>query len=332
MKYNEQFFLARMNRFAPTGFKFVAVGPNRNIALYSSKIMGDVPPRGAFVSDISFDMIDDVYGHLLNHNRSHDVLGAQMVRPVRLSETEHLKELGYMSVLDRVDKYLLLNRGPMLNKRAIVIQSMMDVNVSVPRFLNQGMRTSVEKSVWYAVKQVMGSVNATEMNALGKMYAKSAEKMTGLGIVKGSKSKTTTTQDYINAEKLKKLTATYEYFQYDVMPEVKQLEQELGIDTAIEPELFPREISMQVLQEILANLKSEMDECNLKLGNDVVFRPAVEQMNYMLSRQPGLGKISSQISKTSRPGQGGTTTTPEPGWFQQILFYARLAMTPVKTR
>ena len=64
--FDARFILARMNQYAPRGYKFVTVGNDNRIALKSEQIMGNQSPRGAFVSDISFDLIFGLYGELLN--------------------------------------------------------------------------------------------------------------------------------------------------------------------------------------------------------------------------------------------------------------------------
>ena len=65
MVFESGWFLRQMNKFAPHGFEFKTVDNTKRIALYSREIMGNQTPRGPFISEFSFDLLDCLFSGML---------------------------------------------------------------------------------------------------------------------------------------------------------------------------------------------------------------------------------------------------------------------------
>lgn len=74
--FEKGWFLHKMNKHAPRGYKFVAIGDDGRIAMYAPEFMGNRSPMGPFLSCFSFDLLDHVYGGLMTRRSSHMSQGA----------------------------------------------------------------------------------------------------------------------------------------------------------------------------------------------------------------------------------------------------------------
>lgn len=182
--FDMRLILACMNKFAPSGYKFIAIGNDNRIAMHSDKIMGNQPPRGAFVSDISFDLIFGLYGDLLNgkeaepdNNLYERMKFFQYNRPTGVSQEKHEK---YMTTIQNIHAYDFgmlppfarkhAPTRPMLDKNAILIQGVMDSGQMPPKYLNERMHKIANETVWWAFRRVMLGLRLSRLQNLRKTY------------------------------------------------------------------------------------------------------------------------------------------------------------------
>ena len=182
--FDMRFILACMNKYAPSGYKFVTVGNDNRIAMHSDKIMGNQTPRGAFISDISFDLIFGLYGDLLNgkeagpdDNLYERIKFFQYNKPAGISQEKHDK---YMNIIQNIRAYdfgmlvpFATKRAPtrpMLNKNAILVQGVMDSGQMPPKDLNERMHKIANETVWWAFRRVMLGLRLSRLQNLRKTY------------------------------------------------------------------------------------------------------------------------------------------------------------------
>ena len=182
--FDMRFIVASMNKFAPHGYKFTTSGNNNCIALQSAHIMGNQAPRGAFVSDISFDLLFGLYGDLLNgkisgpdENLYERIKFFTYARPTGVSQAQHDK---YMNTIKNINTYDLGLMPPLsfksapgrlfMNKNAILVQGTMDSGQIPPKYLNDRMHKIVNEIVWWAFRRVMLDLKLSKLQKLRKTY------------------------------------------------------------------------------------------------------------------------------------------------------------------
>ena len=182
--FDMRFILACMNKFAPQGYKFITVGDDNRIAMYSPTITGNQNPRGAFISDISFDLIFGLYSDLLNgkidgpdENLYERIKFFQYERPSGVSATEHTK---YKKTIENIRSYdfgmiapLATKRAPtrpFVNKNAILVQGVMDSGNVPPKYLNDRLHKIVNETVWWAFRRAMLGLKLSRLQQLRKTY------------------------------------------------------------------------------------------------------------------------------------------------------------------
>ena len=224
--FDMRFIVMRMNKFAPRGYKFVVVGKDNRIALQSTKIMGNQPPRGAFVSDISFDLIFGIYGDLLkgkidgpDSNLYDRVKYHNYEKSSGTSDEQHKR---YMNILKNIRSYEIgmmppiamksAPTRPFMNKNAILVQGTMDAGMMPPKYLNDRMHKIVNETVWWTFRRALLNMKLSRLEKLRKTYR---SHLAAKAIIPGTKSGLTS--------QLKQTE--------NISPRQKELEQRLDILT-----------------------------------------------------------------------------------------------------
>lgn len=188
MVFEKGWFLHKMNKYAPKGFKFVARGKEGRIALYSKEYMGKQDPMGPFVSCFSFEMLDMLFGGLMTRRISgvnqgstiadymhlHDIAQLPIfAKTQQAAESQQAKYRIYRSV---AEPYMseMRSRPRMIlsDKNALLIQGMQDSKAFLPEYLTKRLQLYVNKSVWYAIESVFGSMPICDMNYYQDLYRK----------------------------------------------------------------------------------------------------------------------------------------------------------------
>lgn len=196
--FDMRFILASMNKFAPAGWRFVTVGNDNRIAMQSTRIMGNQSPRGAFVSDISFDLIYGVYGDLFypkqehaNTNLYEQMKFFQYEKPSNVPQDTHDKYIKTIKGLDSWDFGMMWPMAakhaptrPMLNKNAALVQGVMDSGNVPPAYLNNRMHKIVNETVWWAFRRALLGLTLERLQHLRKVYR---THMTAKAVIPGKK-------------------------------------------------------------------------------------------------------------------------------------------------
>ena len=188
MIFEKGWFLRKMNKYAPKGFRFVARGKEGRIALYAVDVMGKQEPAGPFVSCFSFEMLDMLFGGLLtrrsaniDHGSSvadnmHDYDIAQIpifAKTQQAAEAQYAKYRIYRSIIrPYMDIY---KRKPYMafpETNALLIQGLQDSKAFLPESLSKRMQDYVNKYVWYAIESVFASMSICNMNYYQDLYRK----------------------------------------------------------------------------------------------------------------------------------------------------------------
>lgn len=228
--FNQRFILNAMNRFAPNGYKFVISGPERKIALYNAEIMGDQEPRGAFVSDISFDLIEGVYGSLFkpeNNITYEDTVFWRMRtfladKPYRTSKEKHAK---YVKTIEEMSGFKLLTTEflhskhaplPLFTKNnAIIVQGIMDDGKPAPEYLQKRMHEIANFIVWWTFRRAMRTVRAAKLLKHRKAYKR---KMNQLRVSPGTRSEYTQWRDNVDLKNTTHMRNRLYSLRYDMLP------------------------------------------------------------------------------------------------------------------
>ena len=182
--FDARFILARMNQYAPRGYQFVTVGNDNRIALKSEQIMGNQSPRGAFVSDISFDLIFGLYGELLNgkiagpdDNLYERMKFFQYEKPYGVPQEKHDKYIQIIKSIHAWDFGMLppftFKHAPIKSfstKNAILVQGAMDTGQVPPKYLNERMHKIANEVVWWSFRRVMLELKLSRLQQLRKTY------------------------------------------------------------------------------------------------------------------------------------------------------------------
>lgn len=253
MIFERGWFLHKMNKFAPRGYKFVANGPDGRIAMYSSEFMGDKNPSGPFVSCFSFDMLDNVYGGLLTRRSSHISQGAPLSeylfsynlgKPLNI-QSEEKYEIYRSTVSQHVHTYCRPHPF-LIRKNAIFIRALQDSNAYLPDNLNMRLNNYVNKCTWYAIEKLFSSMLICDMKYYQEQYR---TKMQELGIVRGERFGALDVEKFSREKRYENLTVKIEELKYDILPR-----QEKSLARAVQRESAPEK--QQQLQSNIAKTQS----------------------------------------------------------------------------
>lgn len=188
MVFEKGWFLHKMNKYAPKGYKFVARGTEGSIALYSKQIMGKQDPVGPFISCFSFEMLDMLFGGLLTRRSKHVNYGATLadnlhnydlvhmpiiVKTQQAADTQYSKYCMYRSIAERyMATYKTKPYMPFLDTSATLIQGLQDASAALPENLSKCMQAYVNKTVWYALQSVFASMPICDMIYYQNLYHK----------------------------------------------------------------------------------------------------------------------------------------------------------------
>lgn len=225
--FNQRFIMNIMNRYAPKGYRFVLIGSDRRIAIESAEIMGNQKPRGAFVSDISFDMIEGVYGSLFKNDKeafTSDTIYWRMRgfipdKPYRTTKEKHEQYVKTLEGISRqtipyIDFLQSKPNTPWFRQNAIIVQGIMDSGKAAPKFLNDRLHKAVNSIVWWTFRRAMRQVKASKLVKYKNSYKKT---MNRINVVPGTRSGFTMWRDDIDLKKRTALRAHLEHLQYDVL-------------------------------------------------------------------------------------------------------------------
>lgn len=224
------FFLSLMNRYAPRGYRFVIVGDERRIALRCPEFMGNQTPSGPFVSEFSFDMLDDVYGGLMTKSamvlnpaqtpefymRDYELARLDK-HPITISQAtanDRLHDI-YLNVIQRKRAVLFALPPLFFRKNAILIQGLMDSCMCVPKYLNNRIARYVSDCTWCAITRAMSCMSISRMRAFQDDYK---EKSQELGFTSGKKSRLTKIENAIRAKNYENTDIYISWLRYDVLP------------------------------------------------------------------------------------------------------------------
>ena len=230
MIFEKGWFLRKMNKYAPSGYTFVALGKEGRIAMRATDITGDQEPRGPFVSNMSFEMLDCVYGGLLTRRNSHirqsdtpsdylmayDIARPQTFAPDAKTAQEQDSKYEMYRAIARAHIHTP-NRpcAPFMRKNALLIQGMQDGNLPLPSALSERLNNYVNKCTWYAIEKVLSSMPIGDMKYYQNLYR---EKMAELDITYGQKFGMLNADKIANAKRHHELTIDIEHLTYDVLP------------------------------------------------------------------------------------------------------------------
>ena len=182
--FDMRFVVAYMNHFAPKGYRFVTVGNDNRIAIQSNEIMGNQKPRGAFISDISFDLIFGLYGDLLNgkvdgpdenlydrikyqgYKKANGVTQAQFDKYVNILKSIDTHEIGLIPPIS----FKSAPKRPFMDKNAVLVQGTMDAGMEPPKYLNKRLHKIVNEIVWWTFRRVMLNIKLSKLQKLRKTY------------------------------------------------------------------------------------------------------------------------------------------------------------------
>ncbi len=261
MIFEKGWFLHKMNKFAPRGYKFVADGPDGRIAMRSSEFMGNNSPSGPFVSCFSFDMLDNVYGGLMTRRSSHISQGQapseymfsyNLARPLNVPSEEK-----YEIYRSTISRYLHTYYRPhpfLVRKNAILIQGLQDSNAYLPEYLNTRLNNYVNKCTWYAIERVFSSMPICDMKYYQEQYR---NRMQELGIEHGKRFGALDVEKFSRDKRYENLTVKIEELKYDILPR-----QERSLARAIQRDSTPekqQQLQSQIekTQSMLSDLTAE---------------------------------------------------------------------------
>ena len=257
MIFEQGWFLHKMNKFAPRGYKFVANGPDGRIAMRSYEFMGDKTPSGPFVSCFSFDMLDNVYGGLLTRRSSHISQGSPLSEYLfsyNLGKTLNIQSEEkyeiYHSIVSQYVNVYCRPRPVLIRKNAILIQGLQDSNAYLPGFLNTRLNNYVNKCVWYAIEKVFSSMLICNMKYYQEQYR---NKMQELGIVHWERFGALDVEKKSRDKRYENLTVKIEELKYDILPR-----QERSLMRATQRECAPEK--QQQLQTQIKKTQSALSE------------------------------------------------------------------------
>ena len=308
--FDVRFILASMNKFAPRGYKFVVDGKDNRIAMQSTEIMGTQKPRGAFVSDISFDLIFCLYGDLLNGKVAgpDDSLYERIKhfpyeKPVGVAQEKHDK---YMHIIENIRAWDFGMLPPFsfksaptkvfTNKNAILVQGIMDSGQIPPKFLGNRMHSIVNEAVFWAFRRVMLELRLSKLQQLRKTYR---NHLANRAIIPGKKFGFTgqTKQPNQISPKQKKLEQRLDILINHVLPQAIYESREETV--ALHRQMIQL-ADLQPSKSPLTNLTDDTDEIkpSKKLKHQI--QREIEDICTGVAQKQNVEKIQSDIRKTAQ--------------------------------
>lgn len=241
MIFEKGWFLRKMSKYAPKGFKFVACGKDGRIALYSKEIMGKQEPAAPFISCFSFDMLDMLYGGLMvrSYERINQASPAAAYmdmpeitkRPMFApdQQTWENMEASYNVYRSIVERYKTMYGKPhalFMYNNALVLQGLQESGKIFPKLLSDRQYDYVNKCVWYAICRVFASMPICDLKRYQELYRqKSAE----MGIEYGKQSDIVDFYKEIERRRIQDIKREIDCLMYDVLPK-----QQKALETKIQ--------------------------------------------------------------------------------------------------
>lgn len=231
MVFESGWFLRQMNKFAPRGFEFKTVDNTKRIALYSREIMGNQTPRGPFISEFSFDLLDCLFSGMLTKS-------ATIINPAERASAylgsfettrreEHPETITQAAANDQVFniyKKIVLNKRNMVypvrpfmfKKNAVLIQGMMDSHMTLPSYLSKRISKYTSDATWHAIYSVFSSMSIAQMKESMEKYG---AKKDLLGITPGVVSDGVRLPEFIRKKNYENTDAYIAWLKYDILPD-----------------------------------------------------------------------------------------------------------------
>lgn len=172
MSFDEDYIIQKINKFAPDGYRFKSVGKKKQIALVSS-FMKDNKPTSAFISDISIEMLDDMFGSLLSSRRmrpiSHCSENFGYCYLVARSKLPEEKYKGYKSILSNIEKPL---STLFIEENAYLVYALQEKEAHAPGYLRKRLHNYVNYSVWSALRSVFAKTTIADLRSKNEIYSK----------------------------------------------------------------------------------------------------------------------------------------------------------------
>lgn len=294
MIFEKKWFLYKMNKFAPKGYKFVQTGPDGQIAMFAEQFMGTQDAKGPFVSCFSFDLLDTVYGGLMLR-RSAKINQAytlgDYIYPTEISRAPHFapdqetadaQDGKYEIYKTVVSQHIGEHGKPLaffMKKNAVLMQALQDANQPLPEYLAKRMNNYVNKSTWYAISRVFSQMPICDMKYYQNLFR---EKMNELGIE--DKNDTTPVNKIIMERRFNALAGEIERLVYDVLPK-----QEKSLQRAKEKEQTPEKIQ---------SLQDQVNNTNEKLAE---LKRTQQEILPEINKQPAREILSDQFWHKGKP-------------------------------
>lgn len=281
MIFEKGWFLRKMNKYAPRGYKFVATENDGRIAMQSSQIMGDQMPQGPFISNVSFELLDMVYGGLLTKRggliNQGTALGEYMLsfdtarlpmKPTDDKDAEFLnsKYQSYQAIAREHNIRLTHMRPIMIHKNALLIQGLMDAKSTLPRYLAERLNKYVNDCVWRTIEKVFNNILICDIKYYQDEYRK---KMQELGIEYNKKSGIITNEENSRAKRYEQLSVKLEELEYDILP---RHQKSLARAESKTPE---NETAQERAKERIAQAQAEIDA--IKTEQETLAEPMINQ-------------------------------------------------------
>ena len=228
MSFEKSWLLHKMNMHAPAGYRFIAVGKDGRIAMFAPEFMDRDNVSGPFVSHISFDLLNTLYGNLLTMRSDKIFQGApiadyvydfNVAKPDVISSCTESRHASYVSVIRTHNNYPYRPLVPFIRKNAILAQGLLDSKAAIPEYLHKRMGKYVNDCVWYAVMRVFESMPICDMRYYQDEYRK---KMQELGIVPGQEFGLFPAIRESNARQIMDMECKIDDLKFDVLPRQKQ--------------------------------------------------------------------------------------------------------------
>ncbi len=303
MIFERKWFLRKMNKYAPKGYRFVMNGANGQIGMYAKDFMGNQEAKGPFVSYFSFDLLDCVYGGLLTRRSSKIDQATSLstyIYPSELARAPHFApdqetsdiQDGKYEIYRSVVMQRLRTPGKtlplMMKKNAVFIQAMQDANQPLPRFLADRLHKYVNQSVWHAIEHVFSSMPICDIKFYQNLFS---EKMQELGI--DGKNETVNVAKKILENQYNTMAIEIDRLTYDVLPK-----QEKALQRATDKEQTPEKIQ---------TLQAQIDASREKLNEQIMAQSKLlPQINY----QPARMILKDQFYDKEKPVVPKIPATP----------------------
>ncbi len=304
MIFERGWFLRKMNKYAPRGYTFVALDVDGRIAMRATDITGEQSPRGPFVSNISFEMLDYVYGGLITRRTSkisqactageylfaYDIARPQMFAPdAKTAEEQDGKYEIYRSIAREHAHVYRKPWGIFMRKNALLIQALQDSNAQLPAMLATRLNQYINKCTWHAVEKVLSSMPICDMKYYQELYR---QKMASLGIEsRHAFEKNFGLQDVDNIafeKRYKDLTIEIEKLTYDVLPK-----QEKALNT--KKKKFPDDTSAH------EKMQTQVDSTNKRIAELTQERASVAPREPYRPARAALANVFYKDGNAIRP-------------------------------